>query len=129
LGGVVTDLDSFHTVQELVVPVSEEVVVDGVLRGEVRIERLGLHIHGTGERPEGQTVKAVSPHHLPRGVEDLALRGFVANMTAVATDGIGWSRRSHPLILHESGAIILTMFGQPTAKRNTERRCNGNSND
>jgi len=120
--GVVADLHPPEAGQELVVAIGEEVVVDGVLRGEVRVERLGLHVHGARERPQGERVESVSPHQLPGRLEDLLLGRLVAGAAAVAATGLGGDGRSHPLIVAGEGTILLTPFGKPMHERNTERR-------
>ena len=83
--GVVTDLESLEAGQELAVAVGEEVVVDRVLRSEVRVERLGLHVHGPCQCPQRERVDAVGPHHLPGGIEDLPLGRLMASVPAVST--------------------------------------------
>ena len=58
---------------EVKIAISEELVVHGVLRSEVCVKRLGLHVHGACQCSQREGVDTVDAHHLPGGIEYLPL--------------------------------------------------------
>ena len=82
--GFIADLEPVEAYQELAVAVRKEVVVQRMLRSEVRVQRLRFHIDRAGQCSQRQGIDAVSPHHRPGCLEDLALGGLMASVPTVS---------------------------------------------
>src|SRR5665213_3252938 len=91
-------------------------VIDGVFRGEIRVERLGFHVHYSGQCPKGERIQAFTPNHLPGFVEDLPLGRLMSGVPPVrARYRNGFL--GHCLTLAEQSVILLTVFGNRRSPR------------